>query len=96
MDCQSDPELGSWSTKFRFDTDERRVDGLKQLQREIEPLMFKVEKTARALRVSDGRDLKCCLLACFLLRVSSERGPELRRQYDKWWSRSALLDMPLS
>lgn len=52
MDSENDPALASWSTKFRFDTDQHRVDGLKKLQREIEPLLATVDKAAKGLYVS--------------------------------------------
>jgi len=47
VDSQNDPQLACWSTKFRFDTDENRVDRIKKLQREIEPLLAEVEKSAK-------------------------------------------------
>ena len=53
MDSPNDPELAPWRTKFRFDTDQDRVDDLKKLEREMAPLLAKVEKSAKGLRVSD-------------------------------------------
>lgn len=43
VDSEGDPHLEKWSTCFRFDTDQARLENIQKLNRQLQPLQKKME-----------------------------------------------------
>ena len=44
MDSAGDPELQSWSTKFHFETDEKRLNSIREVKTRLKPLEDKIDR----------------------------------------------------
>lgn len=44
VDSAGDPELQSWSTKFHFETDQKRLNSIREVKARLKPLEDKIDR----------------------------------------------------
>lgn len=52
VDSAGDPEVRSWCTQFHFDTDQKRLDSIREVNSRLKPLEKKMERFNLDLNVS--------------------------------------------
>ncbi|CAM9825307.1 unnamed protein product [Scytosiphon promiscuus] len=55
VDSGGDPQLQSWSTKFHFDTDEKRLNSIREVKARLKPLEDKIDRYNAAFHAASLR-----------------------------------------
>lgn len=61
VDSAGDPGLQSWSTTFQFETDEKRLNSIREVKARLKPLEDKIDRYNAAHHV---RVVLCCVVSC--------------------------------
>lgn len=67
MDSAGDPGLASWHTTFHFDTDEKRLNSIREIKARLKPLEDKIDrfKADRHVSVQISSVVFVCQVLCY-------------------------------